>query len=182
MICHRPRRAGLRRAPPPGPDAGPIVPLRQRPEGDRRPHPRGRGDREARRADRRAALPGLHPGPTGSGGRTTPGTRWCSSSPGSSSNSDRTASASRTSPRWRRCGRPTASRSSTSSRPFIREGGYDTYDAIEKLRVSRPEATAVHRRADPKDIRRSTREARKAGPKRPPKAEADTPLLDAVGV
>ena len=65
---------------------------------------------------------------------------------------------------------------------IIREGGYDTYDALEKLRVSRPEATAVHRRADPKDIRRSTPEARKAGRKRPPKAEADTPLLDAAGV
>ena len=57
---------------------------------------------------------------------------------------------------------------------IIREGGYNTYDALDKLRVSRPEATAVHRRADPKDIRRSTPEARKAGPKRPPKAEADT--------
>ncbi len=57
---------------------------------------------------------------------------------------------------------------------IILEGGYDTYDALDKLRVSRPEATAVHRLADPKDIRRSTPEARKAGPKRPPKAEADT--------
>ena len=69
----RPRRAGLRRAPPPGPDAGPmIVHLRRRPEGDRRPHPRGRGDREARRADRRAALPGLHPGQPEAGAERPP--------------------------------------------------------------------------------------------------------------
>ena len=62
---------------------------------------------------------------------------------------------------------------------IIRRGGYDAYDALEKLRVSHPKATVVHRRADAENIRRSEPAGDKKKPKK--RGRAATPLLDAGG-
>ena len=59
---------------------------------------------------------------------------------------------------------------------ILRRGGYDTYDALEKLREARPKTTAVHRRADPNDVERTVTEK-----KTPKKTPAATPLFDISG-
>ena len=62
---------------------------------------------------------------------------------------------------------------------IIRKGGYDAYNALEKLRVSHPKATVVHHRADPHNIRRTEPAGDKKKPKK--RRRAATPLLDAGG-
>ena len=59
---------------------------------------------------------------------------------------------------------------------ILRHGGYDTYDALEKLREAEPNATVIHRRADPNDVERTINETKK-----PQKTPAATPLFDISG-
>ncbi len=156
----------------------------------------GRHDRPARTPARSAAS---------TPGSTAPGSTARTSPPSSPSSTDagRAPARAATSPRPAFRAR-LASYRRTAARPRLRPGparfgsGPQTSPpswppalSPHRARSSRPrEAPGEPARGDggpctagrTKDIRRSTPEARKAGPKQPPKAEADTPLLDAAGV